>query len=121
MLAGAYQPRGVEAGERPRYGGLNLAHHLNGACPRFGSSRLRQNQGAHERMSVSFGDSSDETVVGVPADDIAGALASLLEAAALEARLHPELWRVWGSDEEIAMQLKDVWLMLVALGAPASR
>src|SRR4051794_12323214 len=41
LFGGAYQAPGVREHERPRYGGLNLMRHRDGACPAFGSCHLR--------------------------------------------------------------------------------
>ncbi len=66
LFAGAYQTPGVPASERPKYGGLNLMNHLNGACPRFGSCHLRLRHAATERATLIFGDSAAKpTDIGV--------------------------------------------------------
>ena len=49
LFGGAYQVPGVWACERPKYGGLNLMNHPNGACPGFGSCHRRL------RLSPSLG------------------------------------------------------------------
>lgn len=41
LFGGAYQRPGTVAAIRPKYGGLNLAGHWDGACPRFGSCYFR--------------------------------------------------------------------------------
>src|SRR4051812_21204077 len=48
LFAGAYHRSEVGAAERPRYGGLNLMNHPNGACPPLGSCpvELRRGGGA---------------------------------------------------------------------------
>lgn len=82
LFAGAYQQPGVRPAERPRYGGLNVMGHLDGACPRFGSCHLRLHPPILDRCTLSFGDSVREP------DDIGvtGAmepvLAALLESTA---------------------------------------
>jgi len=58
LFAGAYQRPNVRAGERPKYGGLYLMHHLNGACPRFGSWHLRLRPEVTRRATLVFGDSN---------------------------------------------------------------
>jgi hypothetical protein len=58
LFAGAYQRPDVRVCERPKYGGLNLMNHLNGACPRFGSCHLRLRRAATERATLVFGDSA---------------------------------------------------------------
>jgi hypothetical protein len=58
LFAGAYQAPAVLAGERPKYGGLNLINHRNGACPRFGSCHLELRRDAVARATLIFGDSA---------------------------------------------------------------
>ncbi|GIJ41819.1 DUF3626 domain-containing protein [Micromonospora andamanensis] len=57
MFGGAYQRPGVAAAERPKYGGLNLLDHPDGACPRFGSCHLRLRPEVLARTTFCFGDS----------------------------------------------------------------
>ncbi|MET8836816.1 DUF3626 domain-containing protein [Micromonospora sp. NPDC004540] len=57
LFGGAYQRPGVPAAERPKYGGLNLLDHPDGACPRFGSCHLRLRPATLARATFSFGDS----------------------------------------------------------------
>ncbi|MEU1847635.1 DUF3626 domain-containing protein [Micromonospora sediminicola] len=57
LFGGAYQRPGVLPAERPRYGGLNLLDHPDGACPRFGSCHLRLRPEALARATFCFGDS----------------------------------------------------------------
>ncbi len=54
------------AAERPKYGGLNLAHHLNGACVGFGSCHLRLRPAVLERATFVVGDSADEPTALAP-------------------------------------------------------
>lgn len=90
LFGGAYQAPGVLPAERPKYGGLNLMNHLNGACPRFGSCHLRLRQTATRRATLVFGDSAAEpTDLGL-IDAFAPVLAPLLEAIASGAGA---LWR----------------------------
>ncbi len=82
LFAGAYQAAGVATGERPKYGGLNLMNHRNGACPRFGSCHLRLRSAAGERATLVFGDSAEgPTEIGL-VDAFAPVLAPLLERIA---------------------------------------
>ncbi|KAB1906165.1 DUF3626 domain-containing protein [Micromonospora sp. AMSO31t] len=60
LFGGAYQRPGVPPAERPKYGGLNLLDHPDGACPRFGSCHLRLRPAALARATFSFGDSHIE-------------------------------------------------------------
>ncbi|WP_433533335.1 DUF3626 domain-containing protein [Micromonospora sp. CA-263727] len=57
LFGGAYQRPGVRPAERPKYGGLNLLDHPDGACPRFGSCHLRLRPEALVRSTFCFGDS----------------------------------------------------------------
>ncbi|WBB76453.1 DUF3626 domain-containing protein [Micromonospora sp. WMMD1128] len=57
MFGGAYQRPGVLPAERPKYGGLNLLDHPDGACPRFGSCHLRLRPEVLARTTFTFGDS----------------------------------------------------------------
>ncbi len=80
LFGGAYQQSGVVSGDRPKYGGLNLLGHWDGACPRFGCCYFRLKPSLAERSTFAFGDSSTEP------DDIGtigifdGVLAAVLEA-----------------------------------------
>jgi hypothetical protein len=77
LFGGAYDE--APAAERPRYGGLNLLRHLNGACPGFGSCHLRLRPAALERTTFTWGDSNTEpTHIGV-IDAFEPVLAPLLE------------------------------------------
>lgn len=77
LFGGAYD--GAPAAERPRYGGLNLLCHLNGACPGFGSCHLRLRPAALERTTFTWGDSNTEPAqIGV-IDAFEVVLAPLLE------------------------------------------
>lgn len=55
LFGGAYT--GAAAGERPKYGALNLARHPDGAAPRFGSCHVRLRPEVSARASFCFGDS----------------------------------------------------------------
>ncbi|MEW2444031.1 DUF3626 domain-containing protein [Micromonospora marina] len=57
MFGGAYQRPGVLPAQRPKYGGLNLRDHADGACPRFGSCHLRLRPEVLARATFTFGDS----------------------------------------------------------------
>jgi Protein of unknown function (DUF3626) len=82
LFAGAYHAPGVAARERPKYGGLNLMNHLNGACPRFGSCHVRLGHAATDRATLIFGDSvANPTDIGLTSA-FAPVLAPLLEAIA---------------------------------------
>lgn len=57
LFGGAYQTPGVRPADRPKYGGLNLLDHPDGACPRFGSCHLRLRPEVLARATFCFGDS----------------------------------------------------------------
>ncbi|MEV0005399.1 DUF3626 domain-containing protein [Micromonospora sp. NPDC050980] len=57
LFGGAYQRPGVRPAERPKYGGLNLLDHPDGASPRFGSCHLRLRPQVLTRTTFTFGDS----------------------------------------------------------------
>ncbi|SCL72989.1 Protein of unknown function [Micromonospora citrea] len=57
LFGGAYQAPGVLPMDRPKYGGLNLLDHPDGACPRFGSCHLRLRPEVLARATFCFGDS----------------------------------------------------------------
>jgi hypothetical protein len=57
LFGGAYHSDGATAADRPRYGGLNVMAHADGACPRFGSCHVRLDAHALERSTFCFGDS----------------------------------------------------------------
>jgi hypothetical protein len=77
MFGGAY-PAELTVG-RPVYGGLNLAGHLDGASPRFGSCHLVLRAEAGRRATFSHGDSVTEPTVAGTADTFGGIWAALLE------------------------------------------
>ncbi|GGM46596.1 hypothetical protein GCM10011608_34150 [Micromonospora sonchi] len=80
LFGGAYQRPGVRPTERPKYGGLNLLDHPDGACPRFGSCHLRLRPEVLARTTFCFGDSHlDPRHVGT-LDVIEPVLAALLAA-----------------------------------------
>ncbi|MFJ8582122.1 DUF3626 domain-containing protein [Micromonospora sp. NPDC093277] len=82
MFGGAYQRPGVLPAERPKYGGLNLLDHADGACPRFGSCHLRLRPEALGRATLSFGDSHTQPKDAGTLDVFEPVLAALLEATA---------------------------------------
>jgi hypothetical protein len=80
MFGGAY-PAQLTAG-RPVYGGLNLAGHVDGASPRFGSCYLVLRAGANRRATFSHGDSVTAPAVVGTADTFGGIWAALLAQVA---------------------------------------
>lgn len=79
LFGGCYQRAGVGPGERPKYGGLNLMNHLNGACPRFGSCHLRLKATVRERATLLYGDSAEGRAELGTVDAFEAVLAPLLE------------------------------------------
>ena len=77
MFGGAYPP-GVTTG-RPVYGGLNLAGHVDGASPRFGSCYLRLSAAVNARATFSHGDSATSPSVVGTADTFSAIWLSVLE------------------------------------------
>jgi len=82
MFGGAYQRPGVSPAERPKYGGLNLLDHSDGACPRFGSCHLRLRPEALGRATFSFGDTYTQPKDFGTLDTFEPVLAALFEATA---------------------------------------
>ncbi|MFE9207046.1 DUF3626 domain-containing protein [Micromonospora sp. NPDC007230] len=82
LFGGAYQRPGVLPAERPKYGGLNLLDHADGACPRFGSCHLRLRPEALARATFSFGDSHTQPTDFGTLDIFEPVLAALLSATA---------------------------------------
>jgi hypothetical protein len=78
MFGGAYQA--AAAAEHPKYGGLNVLHHLNGACPGFGSCHLRLRAPVLGRTTLIYGDSVFEPTDIAVADVLEPVLAPLLES-----------------------------------------
>ncbi|MFD2768514.1 DUF3626 domain-containing protein [Micromonospora eburnea] len=82
LFGGAYQRPGVLPAERPKYGGLNLLDHVDGACPRFGSCHLRLRPEALHRATLCFGDSHTQPKDVGTLDVFEPVLAALLGATA---------------------------------------
>lgn len=82
LFGGAYQNAGVSPADRPRYGGLNLLDHPDGACPRFGSCHLRLRPEVLGRATFCFGDSHLGPKELGTLDVFEPVLAALLEATA---------------------------------------
>lgn len=80
LFGGVYPPE-LTAG-RPVYGGLNLAGHVDGASPRFGSCYLVLRPEANRRATFSHGDSVTEPTVVGTADTFGGIWAALLAQVA---------------------------------------
>jgi hypothetical protein len=79
MFGGAYA--GVTA-DRPIYGGLNLAGHVDGASPRFGSCHLVLDPAVAARATFSHGDSVTEPTVLGTADTFGPIWDALLDEVA---------------------------------------
>ncbi|SCF12979.1 Protein of unknown function (DUF3626) [Micromonospora viridifaciens] len=82
LFGGAYQRPGVLPGERPKYGGLNLLDHPDGACPRFGSCHLRLRPEVLARATFTFGDTHTQPKDLGTLDVFEPVLAALLDATA---------------------------------------
>ncbi|MFU8854715.1 DUF3626 domain-containing protein [Micromonospora sp. SL1-18] len=82
LFGGAYQRTGVLPAERPKYGGLNLLDHADGACPRFGSCYLRLRPEVLARATFTFGDSHIQPKDLATLDAFEPVLAALLDATA---------------------------------------
>ncbi|RQW82295.1 DUF3626 domain-containing protein [Micromonospora globispora] len=82
LFGGAYQRAGVSPADRPKYGGLNLLDHPDGACPRFGSCHLRLRPELLGRATFCFGDSHLGPKDLGTLDVFEPVLAALLEATA---------------------------------------
>ena len=57
LFEGAYHDGGAPADERPKYGGLDLMRHADGACPRFGSCYFELRAHVASRCTFTWGDS----------------------------------------------------------------
>jgi len=82
LFGGAYQTAGVRAGERPKYGGLNLMNYPDGACPGFGSCHLRLRRAVAKRTTLVLGDSNAKPADIGSGDALAPVIAPLLESIA---------------------------------------
>ncbi|WP_349877017.1 DUF3626 domain-containing protein [Micromonospora sp. HUAS YX12] len=82
MFGGAYQRPGVLPAERPKYGGLNLLDHADGASPRFGSCHLRLRPEVLARATFTFGDSHLQPTDAGTVDVFEPVFAALLTATA---------------------------------------
>ena len=81
LFGGAYHGPAVSPGERPKYGGLNLMDHSDGASPRFGSCHLRLRTEVLERCTFCVGDSHLRPADFGTVDAFDDVLAGLLEHA----------------------------------------
>ena len=79
MFGGAYAGAVVD---RPVYGGLDLAGHVDGASPRFGSCYLLLDASVLVRATFSHGDSATEPTVVGTADTFGAIWAALLDQVA---------------------------------------
>lgn len=60
LFDGSFQRPDVRPIHRPKYGGLNLLDHWDGACPRFGSCYFRLRAAVAQRSTYTYGDSVTE-------------------------------------------------------------
>lgn len=96
MFGGVYDD--AAAGDRPKYGALNLRRRAAGAAPRFGSAHLRLAEHCLDRATFCFPDSVFE-----PSDFGTAAHASVLSLAAE----HPGLPRTDRAEREYGGRLDD--------------
>jgi len=85
LFAGAYQSLDSGARERPKYGALNLFHHPDGGCPRFGSCYFELRPSVSLRCTFTRGDSYENPEHLATADvlePIAPALLATVETTA---------------------------------------
>ncbi|GHJ45219.1 hypothetical protein Cs7R123_25610 [Catellatospora sp. TT07R-123] len=82
LFGGAYHSPEVTGADRPRYGGLDLLAHPDGACPRFGSCYLRLRPHTLARATFCVGDSHLGPEHLGTADAAEAVLAALLRTAA---------------------------------------
>lgn len=57
LFGGAYHEPSIPPDQRPKYGGLDLWHHADGACPRFGSCFFALRPEVLSRATLTWGDS----------------------------------------------------------------
>lgn len=77
LFGHAYQHFSKDAAERPKYGGLNLLQHADGAAPRFGSCYFTLHPRVLPRCSFTWGDSNQAQHVATH-DHFSPVLAGLL-------------------------------------------
>jgi hypothetical protein len=82
LFAGVYDE--APTAERPKYGGLNLLNHRNGACPRFESCHLRLRPAAAARATLIFGDSAARPSEAGLIDALHPVMAPVLESVAAQ-------------------------------------
>lgn len=76
-----FGPGPVDPTSRPRYGGLNLAGHADGACPRYGSCYLELHPRVLARSTLSVGGAPELPDDRGTVDEAMSLLAGLLEEA----------------------------------------
>ncbi len=81
LFGGAYHGDGVTASDRPKYGGLNLAGHPDGASPRFGSCHVRLLPSVNFRATFTVGDTAMAPTDLGTMDEFGCVLAGMLERA----------------------------------------
>lgn len=93
LFGGAYQTVGVRSDERPKYGGLNVMQHPDGASPRFGSSYLELRADVGARATLTWGDSHEGPAIVGTLETIEPLLAAMTDEAAAtgSVRGRPEL------------------------------
>lgn len=81
LFAGAYQHPDGRAGDRPKYGALDLMGFSDGAAPRFGSCYFRLRHDLTSRCSFTDKDSHQEPTIFGTRDSFDAVLAELLRRA----------------------------------------
>ncbi|MEP7123706.1 MAG: DUF3626 domain-containing protein [Byssovorax sp.] len=79
LFGGAYHQPGILADERPRYGGLDLLRHGDGACPRFGSCYFELRAPSLAQCTFTWGDSHTRPEIVGTIEAFEPVLAALLE------------------------------------------
>jgi Protein of unknown function (DUF3626) len=80
LFGGAYHEPRAPVDERPRYGGLDVMGHADGACPRFGSCYFELHAHMVSRCTFTWGDSHVGAEHVGTIDSFEPVLAALLES-----------------------------------------
>lgn len=80
LFGSAYHAAEELLAERPKYGGLNLMHHADGASPRFGSCHLVLHRAVLARSTLTWGDSHQGPEHAGTVDVLEPVLGALLDA-----------------------------------------
>jgi uncharacterized protein DUF3626 len=80
LFGGAYHEAGALADERPKYGGLDVMAHSDGACPRFGSCYFELRPHLLSQCTFTWGDSHTGPEPVGTIDTLDPVLAAFLES-----------------------------------------